>query len=980
MGHRKLPTTMLFCSSEDEQFPVSELTRPVPTTRGWQSTKHPTFPQQLSFRFDGPVYLHQLQLLAHESKIPYKVEVFTSPTPPNSSEEFPPLESEAFTYMGYVSFTANREGVFKSGELRSCQIDEQVLYVKLVLWEPHGNALNFYGQVGLSSITCVGTLLRRLAPSTMFPHQRSGHGGVTTLHSHSQRAADRLLEHPDDSVHAAQHGATMATPLDKLIYDLTYDAQVIGKINEVIAMKEHAVQQEDYALARRLKETIDTLYPLGLQIQQIQARKRVAMLDEDFQLAGILKEEEEEMRMRVMSIRVGPGGTTTSSPVFGSSVHHQRPVTMLSPTQLQMPAQRTPAYGSPQPLSGGRRVQQSQHASPAGAYGANDQHQHQPQQQQQPPPMNTHPLTHDEQPAVATGNNYDDAGGIVATGSAAPTGVAISDRDMMHYDVAIADLIAKAANDTVPPEDVRKSTTDVPTFAEILAGLGVYTTCCLFSKRHALREAACKVVREHGDRVLNHVDANQLVSAVVMFLGTRLVGLADPVNTVFFAAVDLMHAVMEGKLAGECTTALKKFGAPLLQSIVGKFGDANQKVRDAAIDAAEAMMSHPAYGLDVTCRTLTDTAKAGNNFKMWLSRLTAVEYALVHVLPPKSALDDVPALALPRLMANVVEKGLQHANNAVRERAVDVLCVLHERVGPQDLDPYIKKQKPSMQNIINERLNGGGNNTKKPPPKRQGRPARDDADEGGAHAEAPPGGPRRGKAPARLRSDVRKAHDDKPAEEDMYGAGSDEEEPTSALKPAKKPGRVVRRKNAYENVATEGAPGDFDGAIASAQPTASKRPAKRSDDDGNSTPAEAPAPVRKRRAPPKPIAGECQFCNTADDAFKDHNELVQHFMSECPMMCICPLCQLPIEIRDVHVHLIEDCEYRNRLSCCPRCLEAVRNEKYDEHVRAKNCTLHSDEYIVCPLCRARLPDSDAFWEVHIMNPPFCKGNPRTFTE
>ena len=180
---QKLVPTIIFCTSEDEHFPVTELTRLVPSSRGWQSEKQCSFPQQIGIRFDGEVFLDQLQILVHESKIPSQVEVFVSEPPPQRDDEisqrvFPPYEACAFQRLGYLSFKNNRDGRYKSGELRAAIVQQKVLYVKLLVWECHSHALNFYNQVSICSITCTGRVERSYIPSAMFPHQRAANGGV----------------------------------------------------------------------------------------------------------------------------------------------------------------------------------------------------------------------------------------------------------------------------------------------------------------------------------------------------------------------------------------------------------------------------------------------------------------------------------------------------------------------------------------------------------------------------------------------------------------------------------------------------------------------------------------------------------------------------------------------------------------------------------------------------------------------------------
>jgi hypothetical protein len=143
---------------------------------------------------------------------------------------------------------------------------------------------------------------------------------------------------------------------------------------------------------------------------------------------------------------------------------------------------------------------------------------------------------------------------------------------------------------------------------------------------------------------------------------------------------------------------------------------------------------------------------------------------------------------------------------------------------------------------------------------------------------------------------------------------------------------------------------------------------------------ESPNREWPRRTQPSPIAGECQFCGLADDSFSEHAELLQHFQSECPMLLSCPLCQLPVEIRDINDHLVDDCQHRERVSRCPKCRCAFRSDAIDAHVQANKCVAASHDTIECSLCHTRLPNIDAFWSAHILEPPYCSGNTRSVVD
>ena len=182
-GPQKLIPTIVYCTSEDDNFPVTELCRAVPSTRGWQSVKHCNYPQQIGIRFDGEVYIEQIQFLSHESKIASRIEVHIAEASETEKAHrvFPPYEQCAFRNMGYVAMKNNANSQFKSGEMRSCLLRSKVLFIKLLLWEPHKNSLNFYQQIGLASIICVGGVTVPFVPSTTHPHQRSTIGGVRSL-------------------------------------------------------------------------------------------------------------------------------------------------------------------------------------------------------------------------------------------------------------------------------------------------------------------------------------------------------------------------------------------------------------------------------------------------------------------------------------------------------------------------------------------------------------------------------------------------------------------------------------------------------------------------------------------------------------------------------------------------------------------------------------------------------------------------------
>jgi hypothetical protein len=179
-----LQATIVYASSEDPAFPASELCpteNGASSQRGWQSAKLCGYPQELILRFDGEVNLNQLQILAHESKIPSKVEVLVAGLDSNDVHRPPSLRDAAFRRLGFLSFISNEKTKFRSREKKTVALSVTAYYVKLVMHKCHLNALNNYNQVGLIQVVGSGAMLREVPhppPSEYFPGNSPQRGGA----------------------------------------------------------------------------------------------------------------------------------------------------------------------------------------------------------------------------------------------------------------------------------------------------------------------------------------------------------------------------------------------------------------------------------------------------------------------------------------------------------------------------------------------------------------------------------------------------------------------------------------------------------------------------------------------------------------------------------------------------------------------------------------------------------------------------------
>ena len=64
-GQIKFKYKVIYCSGEDSEFPVTELLDPSVNSKGWQSAKFCTYPQEIILQFPSVINLKQLQFLSH---------------------------------------------------------------------------------------------------------------------------------------------------------------------------------------------------------------------------------------------------------------------------------------------------------------------------------------------------------------------------------------------------------------------------------------------------------------------------------------------------------------------------------------------------------------------------------------------------------------------------------------------------------------------------------------------------------------------------------------------------------------------------------------------------------------------------------------------------------------------------------------------------------------------------------------------------
>lgn len=124
-------------------------------SNGWQSQRFCSYPQELILQFDSLVHLTQLQILFHEKKIPYLVELYIW-NPRNETL----TTTVQYQRLGHFTLSDNSKNNYKSRELKSVTLDHWWKYLKILFGKPFFNKYNPFNQVGVVRIVCHGDVMK----------------------------------------------------------------------------------------------------------------------------------------------------------------------------------------------------------------------------------------------------------------------------------------------------------------------------------------------------------------------------------------------------------------------------------------------------------------------------------------------------------------------------------------------------------------------------------------------------------------------------------------------------------------------------------------------------------------------------------------------------------------------------------------------------------------------------------------------------
>lgn len=253
----KVRFKIISCSSEDPQYPATELLQPSPQGKGWQSARFCDYPQEIIIQFLAPVRLKQVQFLCHQCKIPSKIELFSFIQDLNSVM---PNTEFKWTKLGFLSLDPNDKSGYQARELKSVFLDIPALFLRFYFHKCHMNKYNLFNQVALVAVSVFGEPLTK-----------------------------DVLDRPTKA----------QQKYEKLGFTTHYDKFILERLTLLEDAKDVAVKAEDYKEAKRLKDAIDRLKFIATKIQDLETQKELAIQNEDYDQARSIKEEIERIKQSI---------------------------------------------------------------------------------------------------------------------------------------------------------------------------------------------------------------------------------------------------------------------------------------------------------------------------------------------------------------------------------------------------------------------------------------------------------------------------------------------------------------------------------------------------------------------------------------------------------------------------------------------------------------------------------------------------------
>lgn len=249
-------------SSEDDEHPLYSLISPDKND-GWCSSPFCKYPQEILIQLNNPSKLSQMNITLHEYKIPSKIDFYYYyPNQKNKEEEKFDYNNIPFIKIGYIIPNTNEKLNFKLREFKKIKINQNALYIKLILHKNFINLENRYNQVSIISIKFFGYELENSNP----PEYKNLMSGEMNKNKNSDFNEDGL------------------------------DEVCVSKLKEIKSTLDLCVKKEKYDSAKIFRELYQRVKLLGEKMKNLSECKLKCIETNDFDSCKKIQNDIDRMK------------------------------------------------------------------------------------------------------------------------------------------------------------------------------------------------------------------------------------------------------------------------------------------------------------------------------------------------------------------------------------------------------------------------------------------------------------------------------------------------------------------------------------------------------------------------------------------------------------------------------------------------------------------------------------------------------------
>lgn len=691
----RLKYKIVKCTSEDPEFPSSELLVHSPQTKGWQTARFCDFPQEVVLQFETPVHLRQVQFLSHQSKIATKIELFTS-LPASGTEAR--CDTTQFKRLGYLSLDSNERSQFQARELKSVYVDVSAQFLRILFHKCHVNKYNIVNQVGIIALNCLGEALGPdLAVGPPPPNPALARGNTpaapaqtrqqpTPLHSPS---AQQQQQQPQQQERQRQEAPAAAIPAlaapAKDPDEGKYDERTLEKIRNLNLAKDRAVEAEDYEEAKRCKEMVVRLRQIGQSLRDLEERKRQAVQNEDYDVAKALKAEIDNLRQQAERPESRP-----ESRAANNTGPPRWPTAGVAEAQQPHPAAPAPRRFASPPASEAPSATHGSRAASGGAPSLGNAEQEDIDTEHFPTGGGSRVARTPPPPQMRGPQSQSAMGPTALPAREAPEPMVAQEPNMDHPLGGVP-----GAEDLQVPEPLPHGVADEA--ATLITLFGDYVVRCIYSKAWSLKDAALqKLALDLDAGVHDGADPAQLLGGYTAVLGRTI---ADKSVQVFRSSAALLQAVRRklleayGMRRNDAQASLDQ----LMPLLVERVGDANARVDSHARDVLLELAHTAAVGAPFAVQhVLRPPKKKAVPPRVYSSRLAILTGLVTDVGVQPDSPEGLPLDP----MAKLAMEWYGNAASDVRESAVRLMAACYARVGLGRIDKFLANLRPAQREVF----------------------------------------------------------------------------------------------------------------------------------------------------------------------------------------------------------------------------------------------------------------------------------------